>query len=413
LALRFFFALQSWHIGGEPGSRNWGGQAFLKLRKWDEIFGKIAEISSLPEFIRFDSYAIWFYALCLAGFIVSGLADLNGSSIGVYNSVGEGAPASILLGAPRAIRSDEWVYYTPDILNQSLRPDRFAVEHTQRGDHDASLIDNIPVKHVSTLFRPQFWPFFVLPVDYAFAFYWQFKALVLLLGVFTWLLLVTRSTFWSITGSLWCFFSPITQWCYSWSSELPEMIGLGCFAAVLFCFLTVGKNTRALIIAAWAFATCAIDLALCAYVPHLLPLAWLIVFFVAMWCVISRKAIFQRQYFGPRVLMILAAFLVIGIIGATVYSDLAVAIHGIENTEYPGKRLYAGASLSFQYFTSHFMQWTDTETHFPPALGNICEGSGCLWLAPITLLLAGRLSLTKFQKAALAALWCFSLLVLA
>jgi hypothetical protein len=384
-----------------------------KIQILDRIFKKVAQYLSTPEFIQLDSYAIWFYALCLSGFILASMADLNGSSIGMYNSAGEGAPKSVLLGAPRPIRSDEWVYYTPDIMNESLRIHRFEVEHSQRGGHNVALMDNVPIWHVSTLFRPQFWSFFVLPVDYAFAVYWQFKALLLLVGVFSWLLLVTGSSFWSITGSLWLFFSPFTQWCYSWSSELPEMMGLTCLVMVLFCFLTVGRSPRALALAAWAAATCAIDLALCAYVPHLLPLAYLCVFFLVAWCIASRKVIFQRQDAWKRFFAVAGAVAVTCAIGLVVYLDLKQAIIGIANTTYPGKRIFGGGSLPLYYLTSHFMQWTDTESHFPPALSNICEGSGYLWLAPVTLFLLGRLTLSRFQKIALGALWCFSALLLA
>ncbi|HSU30972.1 MAG TPA: hypothetical protein VLJ11_07035 [Bryobacteraceae bacterium] len=384
-----------------------------KIQIVDRVFDKVAQHLSTPEFIQFDSYAIWFYALCLAGFILTSMADLNGSSIGMYNSAGEGAPKSVLLGAPRPIRSDEWVYYTPDILNESLRVHRFEVEHSQRGGHNVALMDNVPVRHVATLFRPQFWSFFVLPVDYAFAVYWQFKGLVLLVGIFSWLLLVTGSSFWAITGSLWLFFSPFTQWCYSWASELPEMMGLSCLVMVLFCFLTVGRSPLALALSAWAAATCAIDLALCAYVPHLLPLAYLCVFFVAAWCIASRKLIFQRRDAWRRVFAIGAAVAVTCAIGLVVYVDLKQAIVGIENTTYPGKRIFSGGSLPLYYLTSHFMQWTDTESHFPAALSNICEGSGYLWLAPVSLFLLARLTLSRFQKIALAALWCFSIFILA
>jgi hypothetical protein len=57
-------------------------------------------------------------------------------------------------------------------------------------------------------------------------------------------------------------------------------------------------------------------------------------------------------------------------------------------------------------FACHFLPWTVTEKDFPQALGNICEGSGFLWLAPVSLLLLPKLRLSSFQKAALGALWC-------
>ncbi len=228
---------------------------------------------STPDFMRFDAAAIWFYAFCLLCFFGAVAADFNSSSIDEFPvDYGHGARQKLLLGSPQPIRSDEWGYLTPAILNQVERRDRLATENTAIGGHAVALLGNIPTRHFSTLFRPQFWSFFVLPEDYAFSAYWQFKALLLVSGLFTWLLLITRSTFWSATGALWYFFSPFTQWTYSWGSALPEMTGLICLAMVFACYLTIGRNRLALALCALGFAGCSIDFALCAYVPHLVPL---------------------------------------------------------------------------------------------------------------------------------------------
>jgi hypothetical protein len=369
---------------------------------------------SSPELIQFDSKALWFYFLCVIGFVATVAANLNGSSIGMYSlAYGNGGPEQILLGSPRAIRSDEWIYATPDILHQTLRSDPFETTTSARGGHSVALLDSVPVRHFSTLFRPQFWAFFVLPLDYAYSFYWQFKGLILLTGVFTWLLFLTRSTFWSICGSLWFFFSAFTQWSYSWSTGLPEMIGLTCIAIVSFCALTVIGNALALSAIVLVTAGAVIDLAMAAYVPHLVPLCWLAVLFVAAWCIANQRSIGRRAKAGRRILAVFMTAVLVGIVGLLVFMDTKEAIVGIAQTGYPGKRTFVGASSGIPLFTASFLQWTETETHFPPALGNICEGSGFLWLAPATLFCMGRLVLSRFQKLAAVSLWVCSLLILA
>lgn len=383
-----------------------------RIRGIHSAFQSIARRLSTPEFMQFDSWAIWFYALCLAVFAIFSLADLNGSSINVFHDILKRGPASpIVEGSARPIRMDEWSVHTPAILNQELRANRFEVQSTALGTHSIALLGNVPVAHISTIFRPQFWSFFVLPPDYAFAVYWQFKALLLLTGSFTWLLLLTRSTLWSVTGALWFFFSPGMQWSYSWPSLLPEMIGLLCFAMVFACYLTIGKNRIALILCAAAGAACAINFGMCGYPPHLIPLAWLSIFFFAAWCVAKRKLIFRKQHALPRLLCGGAAVVLIAIIAAVVYSDVRTAIEAIADTTYPGKRIF-GPTMFVRYYLLHFLNWPLTEGHVPARAANISEASGFLWLAPVTLFCLGQMAASRLQKLVFAALWCFLGLIL-
>lgn len=372
----------------------------------------IADQISATDFIRFDVYALWFYVACFTAFLCTSTADLNGSSLSMYRVVHGQRPDNVF-GTPRPVRSDEWAYHTPVIMNQSLRVDRFALTHSALGEHSAALIGCVPVKHISTLFRPQFWAFFVLPIDYAYAVYWQMKALLLLCGVFTWLLLLTNSTFWSVAGALWYFFSPFTQWTYSWSSLLPESVGLICLAVVFSCFLTVGRNRIALALSAFGLASCVINFALCAYLPHLIPLFWLANFCLVGWCVANQSAIRRKDGRLSRLAALAGTVIIAGIVGAFVYVDVKDTIIGITNTVYPGKRIYPGANTSPELLLSHFLNWTATEQHLPAVLGNISEAAGFLWLAPVTVFFSARLDLSRQKKAALISLWCTFLFILA
>ena len=276
-----------------------------------------------------------------------------------------------------------------------------------------ALLADLPVRYFSTIFRPQFWSFFVLPEDYAFSAYWQFKALLLVGGLFTWLLLITRSTLWSAAGALWYFFSPFTQWTYSRSSGLPEMIGFICFAIVFGCYLTVGRNKIALAFSSLAFAACFIDFALCAYVPHLVPLFWLAIFFVAAWSIANREKIFVREAATARIVAAVVALTLIAAVAGAVYLDLREAIAAIANTIFPGKHVNGGATLPRWQLPANFFEWWESENHFPPSLVNISEGSGFLWLAPFTLLCIRRMKPSQTQKFITAALWACALLLAA
>jgi hypothetical protein len=141
------------------------------LGRWANAkFDSLARLLSADNFIQFDRYAIWFFILCSAAFGIASLANLNGSSTGFYRKYRYAPLKKPLLGEARGIRSDERTYHTPAVLNQALRPDRFAFESSPLGNHAISLVGNIPIRHVSTLLRPQFWSFFLLPIDYALPF---------------------------------------------------------------------------------------------------------------------------------------------------------------------------------------------------------------------------------------------------
>ena len=268
-----------------------------------------------------------------------------------------------------------------------------------------------PVADITTLFRPQFWPFFVLHADYAYAMYWQAKGLILTGGIFTFLLWVTGSSGWAFSGALWYFFSAFTQWCYSWPSAIPEMVGLICLGTVFFCYLTVGRKGWKLAVAALGTVVCGIDFVLCAYLPHMIPLFWVALAMTVAWCVASRKEIARRQGLPVRICALLIIIAALLGFGWRIYNELRPAILAIAQTPYPGQRVMPGGGLPISWFGAHFLQWTETPNHFPSALANICEGSGFLWLAPVTLLCLPRLSLSTFQKAALLALWASFLLL--
>jgi hypothetical protein len=386
-----------------PGWR----RLLLFARRVNRLFERAANRFPRGSFLAMDATAFWIYAGLIVFFCLACLLDLNGSSSALYGTVyGNGPAAKPWIGTPKDVRVDEWAYVTPDILNQYYRADRFEAKRSVLGDHFVALTGNVPVRDVSTFFRPQFWAFFALPLDYAYSVYWQAKALLLVAGVFTFLLWLTRSTRWALAGALWYFFSPFIQWSYSWPSALPEMIGSLCLGTTCFCYLTVGRKSGWLALAAVAMVLCGVNFAMCAYLPHMIPLLWVAVAIVTAWCGASVAEIAHREGRWLRVAAVLLSVAVLSAVGLSVYGELKPAIIAVADTLYPGRRVVPGGTLGIWKFASHLLPWGETEKQFPAVLGNICEGSGFLWLAPVTLLCIPRLSLTRFQKAGLAALWC-------
>ena len=356
---------------------------------------RVADRLSHPDFIRFDRLAVGFYAACLAGFLLWSVPGFHGSSITIFDrnfSVFSDSGHVPLLGSPKRVRSDEWNCQTPIILNQLLRHDRLAVSDATMGPGKTTLLANVPCAHFLMIFRPQFWPFFVLPLDAAFACYWQAKGLLLLTGVFTLLLVLTRSSFASAVGSVWFYLSAFTQWAFSWPSGLPEMIGLFGWVMALALFLTVGRDARALTLAAGACAIGAVDFALCTYPPHQIPLVLFGAAITAGWGWRHRAGIFRREDAASRLAALGGCGLVVAVAMGAFYLETRDVLEIAANTVYPGRRSVDGGAISVPWLLSHFLDFWKREDFVPPALINICEGTGYLWFAPVLLLVGPRAS---------------------
>ena len=394
-----------------PALRLRVARAFVAV---DSCFAIVALRIGRPDFLAFDRLSIWFLAACGALFLLNVALDLNGSSM-EYNTRNfhQYGPQTVIAGTSKGIRSDEWNFMTPDMLYQVFRRKPFEAADSPFGGSYASLLGNVPVSHITTIFRPQFWGFFVLPPDYAFSVYWQMKWLIMITGVFALLMVLTGSSWLSIGGSLWLFFSAATQWTYSWPSMLPEMCGLFCFILVLAMYLTIGTNRRIVTPAAVLLAACLVNFAMFAYVPHMLPYAWAGIFLLGGWLYSRREQVLAPEGRTVRLAAIGGALaLTLAMLGMF-YKDAAPAIAGIGATEYPGHRSLDGGEMWLPEFASHYFAPFEGEDRYPPEMHNISESSGYLWLAPITLLCWGAVkALSKERKIFLVCLWIPALMLL-
>jgi hypothetical protein len=359
-------------------------------RRLDSLAGAMSD----PRFLAVDRLAVGCYLGLVGVFLVTVAAGLHGSSASLYapKSVADGRSLHPIAGRGKPIRGDEWDYHTPAILNQVYRSAPFDVESSALGTDSVSLIANIPVRHVTTLFRPQFWGFFFLPPAYGFSFYWQCKAMLLAAGVFSLLFLLTRSSRIAAVGAAWYVWSAFMQWTYSWPSLLPEMIGAFCLTMCCLFYLSTGTRPVLLAVAAIVCAASMVNFALCAYIPHQIPLVWLGVFLCAWWLWTNWRTIFTRDHAGVRLAAAGAVLLIVGGAMWRFYLDAAPALAGIANTVYPGRRSMAGGAYLPSMLGSHFFAfWTDDKQYpLPQLFGNICECSGFIWLAPVTLFCVTR-----------------------
>jgi hypothetical protein len=317
-------------------------------------------------------------------YVIASLTKLNGSATAFWRIYADRqAPtAGLIVGTPKDIRSDEWVGETPWIFSQAARD--FAVENPGVGDGVMPLLNNLPARHWTMLFRPQMWAFFVADLEHAFAFYWNFKWFSFLLGAFLFLRSVARgNSIVGLFGALVLFFSPFVQWWFSTPTCMPEMIGA--FFLALWALGVVGraKSRWAIVGGAIVLVGSIAQFIFCAYPRFQVPLIHLSLFLLAGALIAKTRTIIGEPLATFRLsVLTLAAAITVLIIGMW-YHDVAGAIHRVSTLAYPGKIFSTGGGTHWQYLFMPFLEFAMTDQHYPVQQMNVCEAAGFLFFAPL------------------------------
>jgi hypothetical protein len=246
---------------------------------------------------------------------------------------------------------------------------------------------SVPVAYYTTIFRPQFWGFFIFKFERAFSFYWACKIFGLLLGSLWWLhQMRLRSRGLIVFGAIWIFFSSYTQWWFSSPAMLPEMIAcwavcLGC-TIVFFTTNNIWKNVAALA----GFVCCGINFVLCLYPPYQVPLLLLgIAVLVGVFLELPPES--KRKRGPPATILIATGLLLIGLILIPFWLDTRSTLELVAQTVYPGIRRSTGGALSFFKLFSGVLGFFEIEQVGPRIYDNIAEASNFYPLWPAALLI--------------------------
>ena len=327
-----------------------------------------------------------FIALVTALFLFASGMKINGSTISLWRYYADRAApdVGVLFGMPKDIRSDEWMVQTPWIMSQAARAPRFPANNPVVGENDMALLNNLPVRHWSALFRPQMWGFFIVPFEYAFAFYWNFKWFGMLLGGFLFLrtICLGRSVP-AVFGTLLLYFSPFIQWWFSTPTSLPEMLGMFFFGLWAVTIIQRTSSRVAMGAASVLLVIAVADFIFCSYPRFQVPLLWLVVFLIAGYFAPSRSEC--------RKLRKSALFLALGSSALLLicwFREVAPLISAMAQLAYPGHILGNGGGFPWRNFAAPFLDFAATQEHFRKAEMNVCNASGFLFLAPAVLLMA-------------------------
>lgn len=371
--------------------------------------------NKIPFDRRFIPYI--FPALVLFALLIATTFKISGSSIAVYEYfLGEDVQKNLLVGQPRTVRSDEWAVNTPFVISQVN--DNFPEFSSDIGQgQDMSVVVDVPYRDWSSFFKPQNLVFFILPVDYAFAFKWWLLATTLLLAVYFFVLAIYPKRYMLATlVSVAFFMSPFIQWWYQTITLLPIAYALLSVAIAI----RLIQSKRYLHSTLWGAL---LSYILICFTLTMYPAFQIIValFALTIFTVITFRQNLYKYLMTRRILIAVVTVLISTalVAGIYVYQHLDI-IQSIQSTVYPGERNVQSGGfdplLLFIWPLSYLALDGGPSTVFG---GNQSEISGFLLVGYVSLpllLLAfrekGSTSLSQLERTLLVVLSLFTLILL-
>lgn len=279
----------------------------------------------------------WAFPVVLVMLVaVLGMCKVSQSSVGMYAPGGPDSAEGLVLGEPRAIRSDEWLVRTPMAVRQDSN-DLASTYETGVGEHSAALLGELPKASWQTILAPQTIYYQVLGLERAFSFEWLTWMAVLSVGVYALLYALTRRVGLSVFASVMTLFAPVTQW---WTiSASFTIIGYASLGSAALIWAVRNANVyRRLGLSAlsgWLLA--------CSINSFYLP--WIVGVFVALIPVVLATVIADTDGLGSPMVRgrrIAEVAVVAGVISLALLGALLVAngdaADAMVNTVYPGQR---------------------------------------------------------------------------
>jgi hypothetical protein len=325
--------------------------------------------------------AVLLLAVALGGLGVA--TKTNFSSVGMWDHYLPAGTSSdaVLLGTPRAIRSDEWLVHTPWMLAQANAG--LPLGNQNIGGNHAPLLTSVPVDHPFMAFQPEFWGFFILDSERAVAWLWMYKVLGLFASAFMLLMLLTRSNLAvSLLGAVWLLVSSYTQWWFS--SNLAEILIGFCLSMVGLAYVSLGTRLPGMLAGFVALVLGTATFVLQLYPAYQVPLGYLALTLVAACCLDPARRAAFKQRMPLRLALLLVAGAILVALFLAVWNDARTTVDAITATVYPGKRTAVGGEMTWtRLFDGLFEPWRIGEEVHPYAVLNASESSNFLLLFPL------------------------------
>lgn len=295
---------------------------------------------------------------------------ISGTSIGMYNLIFYGKDykdPNLIFGQPRGIRSDEWMVETPWTISQSqvnYNPNNSLYLAGQ----NLTTID-APVANWTLIFRPQFWPMFILPIENAFALKWWLRSVILLISAYSLLMIITQKNILiSVLGSLIFLSSAYFQWWYS--TIIIEVTGFGLIILYIFINIINVNHIKQQIIYSILLSYFMVCYLILFYPPFQISEA-LIIAFIGIGYFAYKSRQLTHNKIKNIIVMAGISIIMVLIIAAIYYIDMKDIIKTVENTVYPGHRITIGGGVTIiQLLSGFFDSQLLRDTNIVPSILN-------------------------------------------
>jgi len=313
--------------------------------------------------------------------------------------------SSLIYGQPRSIRTDEWLVNSQMTLAQD-QAGYPRINNNIGSGMDMSVLGDVPYKEWSVAFKPQYWGFFVLPLEYAFALKWWFLLFMLIVSCYFFTLrLLNGKKVLSILLALGFGLSPFVAWWYI--SGTLACLFYGFLIMILLMRMindekiprvTSRLATDVLHISALGYLLAAF--ALLMYPPFQISVALVVIIFsVGYLLKKTRGDKHTLKSLSPSLLKIAASGLIaLTVVLAFVFTR-ADTFNTIQDTVYPGPRTKASTAIDPLFVFNAFLQpqlQREPEGYY--FLGNQSESGNFILLLPLLVLPGFAILIYNYRK---------------
>lgn len=288
---------------------------------------------------------------------------LNMSSIGMWNqqitqtSSGK-EDTSVIVGEPKAIRTDEWKIQTPFYLAQAANGFKVNNKNMSENGQNMILNYNAPVLDVTILGKPFNWGMLFLGKDRGLSWYWSVKLVGILLLAYEFCMILTKKKYLSLLGSTMITFAPAVQWWFMQHNGDLVFFTLAIIVSIYHLFFKKHKIWQQILFAL-LFMSSAIGFVLVVYPAFQVPFAYFIIAML-IGLFIKEKSAFRFSKSNV-ILMVISCITIIAVL-LHFYHVSATAISALLNTAYPGKRFSTGGpgvnmDVAFAALFNYLINW--------------------------------------------------------
>ena len=308
-----------------------------------------------PFLILINTLRIWFekeiktvldfiikyrYVIALLVFIICVSVKLNGSSIGVYDTIfGKEDPNVMteIFGKGRPIRGDEFNVQVPYFFSQTYNDFKLNSNYMSLSGQNMIIGYNSPVIGLTLLGKPDIWGYILFGNEIGLSWYWCSRIILFLLVGYELFHILTRNKYLSCFASICLVFSPALQWWFA-----PHKYQVFFWASTLFVvgyYFFMGQKRWQKILFT-ILSICSLIGFVISIFPSLQVPTGLIMLSLLICCLIQNKESFvwKKSDFIRVGVVILGAGIVLG----QFLIQAKDAIGLLNNTVYPGKRISVG-----------------------------------------------------------------------